>query len=41
MGNQYRLVVRMVFEFKAIQIIWFGTHTDYDKIDITTIQYKK
>ena len=41
MGNQYRLVVRMVFEFKAIQIKWFGTHSDYDKIDVTTIQYKK
>ena len=41
MGNQYRLVVRMVFEFKAIQIKRFGTHSDYDKIDVTTIQYKK
>ena len=41
MGNQFRLVVRMVFEFKAIQIKWFGTHSDYDKIDVTTIQYKK
>jgi len=30
-----------VFEFKAIQIKWFGTHSDYDKIDVTTIQYKK
>ena len=41
MGNKYRLVVRMVFEFKAIQIKWFGTYSDYDKIDVTTIQYKK
>ncbi len=41
MGNKYRLVVRMVFEFKAIQIKWFGTHSDYDKIDVTIIQYKK
>ena len=41
MGNKYRLVVRMVFEFKAIQIKWFGTHIEYDKIDVTTIQYKK
>ena len=28
MGNKYRLVVRMVFEFKAIQIKWFGTHAE-------------
>jgi mRNA interferase HigB len=41
MGNKYRLVVRIVFEFKAIQIKWFGTHSDYDKIDVATIQYKK
>ena len=41
MGNKYRLVVRMVFEFKAIQIKWFGTHTEYDKIDVTNVQFKK
>ena len=41
MGNQYRLVVRIVFEFKAIQIKWFGSHNEYDKIDVTTVQYKK
>ena len=41
MGNKYRLVVRVVFEFKVIQIKWFGTHKEYDKIDVTTIQYKK
>lgn len=40
-GNKYRLVVRVVFEFKAIQIKWFGTHADYDKIDVTAIQFKK
>lgn len=41
MGNKYRLVVRVVFEFKTIQIKWFGTHTEYDKIDVTTVQYIK
>jgi mRNA interferase HigB len=41
MGNKYRLVVRVVFEFKAVQIKWFGTHKEYDKIDVTTVQYKK
>ena len=41
MGNKYRLVVRVVFEFKAIQIKWFGTHTEYDKIDVTSVQFKK
>ena len=41
MGNKYRLVVRIVFEYKAIQIKWFGTHSEYDKIDVTIIQPKK
>jgi mRNA interferase HigB len=41
MGNKYRLVIRMVFEFKAVQVKWFGTHKEYDKIDVTTVQYKK
>ncbi len=41
MGNKYRLVVRVVFEFKVIQIKWFGTHKEYDKIDVKTIKFKK
>ena len=41
MGNKYRLVVRIVFEFKAVQVKWFGTHLEYDKIDVTNVQYKK
>ena len=41
MGNKYRLVVRIVFDFKTIQVKWFGTHAEYNKIDVTTIQNKK
>lgn len=41
MGNKYRLVVRIVFEFKAVQVKWFGTHAEYDKINVSNIQYKK
>ncbi len=41
MGNHFRLVVRIVFKFKSIQIKWFGTHGEYDKIDVTKIEYKK
>ena len=41
MGNKYRLIVRISFEFKAIQIKWFGTHAQYDKIDVTSVQYRK
>ena len=41
MGNKFRLVVRIVFEFKSIQLKWFGTHAEYDKINVEIIQYKK
>lgn len=41
MGNKYRLVVRISFEFKAIQIKWFGTHAAYYKINVTVVQFKK
>ena len=40
-GNKFRLVVRMVIEFKTIQVKWFGTHTEYDKINVSTIKYRK
>ena len=40
LGNKYRLVVRIVFSYKAIQIKWFGTHQEYDRIDVATIQFQ-
>lgn len=40
LGNKYRLVVRVAFEYKAIQIKWFGTHAEYDKINVEQIKYK-
>jgi mRNA interferase HigB len=39
-GNSYRLVVRFVFTYKAIQIKWFGTHNEYDAINVETVQFK-
>ena len=41
MGNKYRLVIRIVFDFKAIQIKWFGTHAEYNNVDVTKVQFKK
>ncbi|MDB5229428.1 MAG: hypothetical protein JWN76_233 [Chitinophagaceae bacterium] len=41
MGNKYRLVTRMMFDFRAIQIKWFGTHAEYDKIDVLDVKFKK
>lgn len=36
-GNRYRIVARVLFLFKQVQIKWIGTHADYDRIDVTTI----
>ncbi len=41
MGNHYRLVVRIVFDFKAAQIKWFGTHKEYDEISVVEVKFKK
>ena len=40
-GNKYRLIVRLVFEYKTIQVKWFGTHAEYDKINASKIQFKR
>lgn len=41
MGNKFRLVVRVAFEYKAIQIKWFGTHAEYDRINVTVVKFRK
>lgn len=40
-GNKFRLIVRVVFSFKTIQVKWFGTHKEYDEIDVRTIKFRK
>ena len=41
MGNKYRLIVRMVFEYRTIQVKWFGTHAEYDKTDAKSVRFKR
>ncbi|WP_345234059.1 type II toxin-antitoxin system HigB family toxin [Hymenobacter saemangeumensis] len=40
MGNNYRLVVRFVFAYKTILLKWFGTHREYDQVDVATVQFR-
>ncbi|HEY8784552.1 MAG TPA: type II toxin-antitoxin system HigB family toxin [Mucilaginibacter sp.] len=38
-GNKYRLVVKVRYEFSIAYIIWFGTHKQYDGIDVETVSF--
>jgi mRNA interferase HigB len=40
MGNEYRLITRVIFRFKTVQIKWFGPHNAYNRIDALTINLK-
>jgi mRNA interferase HigB len=40
-GNSFRLVVSINFETQTLYVIWFGTHAEYDKVDVTTVKYLK
>jgi mRNA interferase HigB len=35
--NKYRLIANMNFEMRIIYFIWFGTHGEYDKIEVRRI----
>jgi len=39
-GNDYRLIVDVEYQLKLVFIVWFGTHTEYDKIDAKTVCYE-
>ncbi|RYD71785.1 MAG: type II toxin-antitoxin system HigB family toxin [Sphingobacteriales bacterium] len=38
-GNDYRLVVSVNFLQNAFYVIWFGTHKEYDKINVETVAF--
>ena len=38
-GNDFRLIVSVNFKQSAAYIIWFGTHSEYDLIDASTIEF--
>ncbi len=39
-GNQYRLVAMVFFSVRTVYIKFIGTHAEYDKIDVETIDLK-
>lgn len=38
-GNDYRLIADLEYRFGIVFIVWIGTHSEYDKIDVKTINY--
>ena len=38
-GNDFRLIISVNFNQLAAYIIWFGTHKEYDRIDVETIEF--
>lgn len=40
-GNSYRLIVDIEYRLKIVFIVWFGTHKQYDTINVKTISYVK
>lgn len=39
-GNDFRLIVDIEFKLKIVFIVWFGTHAEYEKIDVKTVIYE-
>jgi len=40
-GNQYRLVALTFLSVRTVYIKFIGTHSEYDRIDVKTIDQKK
>jgi mRNA interferase HigB len=40
-GNTFRLVIDVEYRLKIVFIVWFGTHKQYDEINIKKIIYDK
>jgi mRNA interferase HigB len=40
-GNRYRLIAMIIFRTRTVFILFIGTHSEYDRIDATQINYTK
>lgn len=40
-GNAHRLVVSVDFAKGIVFIKWIGSHTDYDRIDVTRVEHER
>ena len=40
-SNEFRLIVSVKYQFGVVFILWFGTHREYDRIDVTKVKFDK
>jgi len=40
-GNAYRLVVKVDYHYGVVLILWLGSHAEYDRIDVQTVEYER
>ena len=40
-GNRYRLVAAVIFSIRTVYIKFIGTHAEYDKIDVETVEFNQ
>ena len=40
-GNKFRLVADVEYTYQKIFIVWFGSHEEYDKVEIEKLRYVK
>ena len=40
-GNKYRLVVAIDYERQTCFVKFIGTHEQYDRVDVETVQYER
>jgi mRNA interferase HigB len=39
-GNDFRLITDIEYKLKIVFVVWFGTHAEYDNIDVKTVSYE-
>ena len=40
-GNDYRLITHIDYTFGFVFVLWIGSHSEYDKIDARTVEFKR
>lgn len=40
-GNAYRLIALIIFKIRTVFILFIGTHQEYDRVNASTVSFKK